>query len=98
MPKVVATSNATVTMSWGTFEEIVTRPSLFLTAFASKEAVYISNMMTAFGFGAFFSNAPLFQDTMGALHMEGNSTHGYRTKDIVLRFFYLKELDKDGKI
>ena len=65
---------------------------------ASKEAVYLSNMMAELGFGKLFESVPLFGDNTGALHIAGNSTYSSRTKHIALRFFYLKELIKDGKI
>ena len=41
---------------------------------------------------------PLFGDNTEALHIAGNSTYSSRTKHIALRFFYMKELVKDGKI
>ena len=71
---------------------------LISMAHASKEAVYLSNMMAELGFGKLFESVPLFGDNTGAVHIAGNSTYSSRTKHIALRFFYLKEQVKDGKI
>lgn len=71
---------------------------LISMALASKEAVYLSNMMTELGFGKLFDSVPLFGDNTGALHIARNSTYSSRTKHTAFRFFYFKELVKDGKI
>ena len=71
---------------------------LISIAHASKEAVYLSNMMTELGFGKLFAGVPLFGDNTGALHISGNSNYSSRTKHVALSFFHLKELVKDGKI
>ena len=71
---------------------------LISMAHASKEAVYLSNMMAELGVGKLFESVPLFGDNTGALHIAGNSTYRSCTKHIVLRCFYLKGLVKDGKI
>ena len=55
-------------------------------------------MMAELGFGKLFESVPLFDDNTGALHIAGNSIYSSRMKHIALRFFYLKELVKDGKI
>ena len=55
-------------------------------------------MMAELGFGKLFKSVPLFSDNTGALHIAGNSTYSSRTKHIALRFVFLKELDKDGRI
>ena len=54
--------------------------------------------MAELGFVKLFESVPLFGDNIGVLHIAGNSTYSSRTKHIALCFFYLKELDKDGKI
>ena len=54
-------------------------------AHASKEAVYLSNMMAELGFETLFESVPLFGDNTGALHIAGNSTYNSRTKHIALR-------------
>ena len=65
-------------------------------AHASKEVVYLSNMMAGMGVGKLFEGVPLIGDNTGALHIAGNSTYRSRTKHIARRFFYLKDLVKDG--
>ncbi|CAM9522413.1 unnamed protein product, partial [Laminaria digitata] len=71
---------------------------LISMALVSKEAVYLSNMMAELGFGKLFNSVPLFVENTGALHIAGNSTYSSRTKHIDLRFFFLKELVKEGRI
>ena len=65
---------------------------------ASKGAVYLFNTMTELGFGKLFNSVPLFVDSTDALLITGNSTYSSRTKHIALRFFFLKELIKEGRI
>ena len=48
---------------------------LISMARASKEAVYISNMMAELGFGKLFESVPRFGGNTGALHIAGNSTY-----------------------
>ena len=67
-------------------------------AYASKQAVYLFNMMAELGFGKLFESVPLFGDNTGALHIAGNGTYSSRTKHIALCFFYLKELVTDDEI
>ena len=57
-------------------------------AHASKEAVYLSNVIAELGFGKPFESVPLFGDNTGALHIAGNSTYSSTMKHIALRFFY----------
>ena len=71
---------------------------LISMALASKEAIYLSNMMAELGFGKLFNSVPLFVKNTGALHIAGNSTYSSRTKHIALRFFFLKELIKEERI
>ena len=71
---------------------------LISIALASKEAVYLSNMMAELGFGKLFHSIPFFVDNTGALHIAGNSTYSSRTKHIALRFFFIKQLVKEGRI
>ena len=67
-------------------------------AHASKKAVHLSNLMAELKCGNLFESVPLFGDNTGALLIAGSSTYSSRTKHIAMRFFYLKELVKDGKI
>ena len=54
--------------------------------------------MTELRFGKRFHSVPLFVDNTGALHMACNSTYSSRTKHNAIRFFFLKELVKEGRI
>ena len=63
---------------------------LISMAHASKDAVYLSNMMAELGFGKLFESVPLFGDNTGALHIAGNSTYSSRTEHIALRFLLLE--------
>ena len=65
---------------------------------ASKEAVYLSNMMAELGYGKLIGSVPLLSDNAGAIHIAGNSVCSSGTKHIALNFYYLKGLVKDGKI
>ena len=58
--------------------------------------VYCS--LAKLGYGKLFESIPLFGDNIGALHIVGHSAYSSRTDHIPLRFFYVKELVKDGKI
>lgn len=46
---------------------------LISMALASKQAIYVSNMMTELGLGQLFDSALLLVDKTGALHVAGNS-------------------------
>ena len=63
--------------------------ALISMALASKEAVYLSNMIDELGFGKRFDCVPRFFDNTSALRITGNNTYSSRTKHIALRFFFL---------
>lgn len=69
---------------------------LVAAALAMKEAVFCSNMMVELGFRGDFGQVPLYIDNTATLHVIGNRTYSSRTKHIALRFFYIRELVKDG--
>ena len=71
---------------------------LISMALASEEGVNPSKKMAELGFGKLFHSVPLFVDNTGALHIAGNSTYSSRTKHIALRFFFIKQLVKEGRI
>ena len=71
---------------------------LMSMAHASKEAVYLSNIMADLRFGKLFESVPLFVDNTGALHIAGNITYSSRTKHTALRLIFFKVQVKDGKI
>ena len=66
-------------------------------ALAMKETVFCSNMLIELGFGNEFENVPLHIDNTAILHV-GNRAYSSLRKDIALRFFYVRELDSEGKI
>lgn len=55
-----------------------------------KEAVYLADTPYGLGFGTVFSSVPM--------SVTSDSTVSSKTKCIALRFFFLKELVKDGGI
>ena len=66
-------------------------------ALAMEEAVFCSNMMEL-GFGTQFEQVPVNIDNTATLHVIGNQAFSSRTKYIVLRFYYVRELVNDGAI
>ena len=60
--------------------------------------MHCSNMITELGFGKEFEQVPLHIDNTATLHVIGNRAFSSRTKDITLRFFYLRELVKNKMI
>ena len=67
-------------------------------ALAMKEAVFCSNMMKELGFGTRFDSVPLYIDNTSALHVAGNRTYSSRVKHVALRYFFIQELVKEGRI
>ena len=67
-------------------------------ALAMKEAVFRSNMLIELDFGKEFEKVPLHIDNTATLHVIGNHAYSSRTKHIVLRFFYIREIASEGKI
>ena len=71
---------------------------LVASAFAMKEAVFCSNMLTELGFGKEFAQVPLYCDNTATLHALGNCAFSTMTKHIALRVFYIRELGSEGRI
>ena len=71
---------------------------LVASAFAMKEAMVSSNMLTELGFGKEFAQVPLYCDNTASLNALGNCSFSSRTKHIALRFFYIRELVSEGCI
>ena len=65
---------------------------------AIKEAVLCSNMMTEVEFGANITSVPLYIDNTAALHVTGNRIYSARAKRVALRFFYIREIVKEGNM
>ena len=60
---------------------------LVASAFAMKDAVFCSNILTALGFGKEFAQVPLYCDNTATLYALGNRAFSSRTKHIALPFF-----------
>ena len=71
---------------------------LVASVLAMKETVFCSNMMTELEFGKEFGQVPLHIANTATLHVIGNRAFSSRTKQIALRFFYIRELVKENKI
>jgi len=71
---------------------------LVAAALTMKEAVFCSNMMKELGFGTRFDSVPLYIDNTSALHVAGNRTYSSRVKHVALRYFFIQELVKEGRI
>ena len=67
-------------------------------ALSMKEVVFYSNMMTEMGFKDNFKTVQLFIDNTSTHFVIGNRAYSARTKHVALRFFYIRELVKEGKI
>ena len=71
---------------------------LVAAALAMKEAVFCSNMIKKLGFGTCFDSVPPYIDNTSALHVTGNRTYSLRVKRVALRYFFIQELVKEGRI
>ena len=70
---------------------------LAAAALAMVETVFCSNMMKELGFVARFDSVSLNIDNTSALHVAGNRTCSSRVKHVVLRYFFIQELVKEGR-
>ena len=71
---------------------------LVAASLAMKEAVFCSNMMKKLGFGTRFDSVPLYIDNTSVMHVAGNQTYRSRVKHAALRYFFIQELAKEGRI
>lgn len=67
-------------------------------ALAMREAVFCQGMMTELGFEEEFKCVPLHIDNTSALHVAGNQTYSSRAKHVALRYFYIREIIKEGHV
>ena len=65
---------------------------------AMKESLLCRNMMMEFGFTEGFWSVPVYIDNTSASHVAGNRTFRPRAKHIALRYFFVQELVKEGKV
>ena len=71
---------------------------LVAVATAMKESLFCRNMMMELGFTEGFWSVPVYIDNTTALHVAGNKTFSPRAKHIALRYFFVQELMKEGKV
>ena len=71
---------------------------LVATALIMKEPMFCSHMMKELGFGTRFDSVPLHLDNTSTLHVAGNQTCSPRVKRVVLRYFFVQELGREGRI
>ena len=69
-----------------------------VAALVMKEAVFCFNMMKKLGFGTRFDSVPLYIVNTSALHATGNRTYSSRDKHVAIRYFFIQELVKGGRI
>ena len=67
-------------------------------AWAMKETVFCSNMLTELGFGKEFAQVSLYCDNTATLHALGKRSFSSRANHIALRFFRIRELVSEGRI
>ena len=70
---------------------------LQVLSYEAREAVYLSNFLMELGFKT-FSSVPINSDSTRALSVAGNAMFSSRTKQIALRFFFVREFIKRNKI
>ena len=71
---------------------------LVAAALTMKETVFCSNMMKELRFGTRFDDVPVYIDKTSTLHVAGNQTYSPRMKHVDLRFLFVQELVKEGRI
>ena len=63
-----------------------------------KEAVVCSNMMKELRLDTRFDSVAPYIDNTSALHVAGNRTYSSRVKHVALRYFFIQDLVKEGRI
>ena len=71
---------------------------LVAAATAMKESLFCRNMMMELGFTDGFWSIPVYIDNTSALHLAGNRTFSPRAKHIALRYVFVQDLVKEGKV
>ena len=71
---------------------------LAAAATAIKESLFCRNMMMKSGSTEEFRSVPVYVNNTSALHVAGNRTFSPRAKYIALRYFFVQELVKEGKV
>ena len=65
---------------------------------AMKESLLCRSMLMELCFTEGFRSVPVYINNTSALHVPGNRTFSPRAKHIALRYFFVQELVKEGKI
>ena len=89
-------------MTWSSKKQpVVARPSCeseyIALAYASQEAVYLSDFFRELTFPQ-FSSVQMYDDNMGSLQLSGTTEFSSRTKLICTRYHFLRELVASNKI
>ena len=71
---------------------------LVAAATAMKDSLFCRNMMLELGFTEGFRSVPVYIDNTSALHVAGNRTLSPRAKHIALRYCFVQQLAKEGKV
>ena len=71
---------------------------LVAAAPAMKESLFCRKVIVELGFTEGFRSVPVYVDNTSALHVAGNRTFSPRAKHIALRYFFVQELVKEGKV
>ena len=66
-------------------------------AYASQEAVYLSDLLSELTFPQ-FSSVQMYEDNMGALQLSGTTAFSSRTRHICTRYHFLRELVASNNI
>ena len=74
------------------------KPELVAAATAMKGSFFCRNMMMETGFTERFRSVPVYIDNTSALHVAWKRTFSPRAKHIALRYFFVQELVKEGKV
>ena len=71
---------------------------LVAAATEMKESLFCRNMMMELGFTEGFRSVPVYIDNASALHVAENRTFSPKAKNIALRYFFVQEIMKEGKV
>ena len=88
-------------MTWSSEKQPVVallscEPEYIALAYASQEAVYLSDLLSELMFPQF--SVQMYEDNMGALQLSGTTAFLSRTKHLCTRYHFLRELVASNKI
>ena len=89
-------------MTWSSEKQPVVallscEPEYIALAYASQEAVYLSDLLSELTFPQ-FSAVQMYEDNMGALQLSGTTAFSSRTKHICTIYHFLRELVASNKV